>query len=308
MFPLLNLNSLFTFHFSNRYISASYRQDGKFKSTIGKEEKRWRGQTLFVRLPTSCQLVCYQHRYLPALRLISGPRSNIPIFDGCERGALVDDWLFKAEQVANLRGLTDAEKLEAFVPRLTGEARKFHSTKLAQIKDYDEWRQMMVAKFSTFFSKSFYLQQLETLKQKPNQSVRVFAREIDSLFVKALGLNVVSDRSLRGLKCRIKLNNLLFGLRDCVLNEIHAYIWMKKGGRLPSWASVVDSAQDLEWLIDLKQAKESSLVSSEWVGEGYTKVYISVSAVTGQSQRVAGYSVFFDENDSHKYDFNCFMF
>ena len=146
---------------------------------------------------------------LPALRLISGPRSNIPIFDGCERGALVDDWLFKAEQVANLRGLTDAEKLEAFVPRLTGEARKFHSTKLAQIKDYDEWRQMMVAKFSTFFSKSFYLKQLETVKQKPNQSVRVFAREIDSLFVKALGLNVVSDRSLRGLKCRIKLIYLI---------------------------------------------------------------------------------------------------
>lgn len=233
---------------------------------------------------------------LPAWRLLTRPRYTIPNFSGCKRGALVQDWLYESEQAASLLRWTDAEKLNEFVRHLRGEALDYHRQELARIKDYALWCKMMVAKFKKM-DKSFYLEELNNLKQKPDQSVREFAQEIDSLFVKALGLRFVTERSLYGLKLQMKISTFVFGLRDGIGNEISHLVW-RSYGHLPSMSRIVDAAQDVEWCTELiqKNKEQRTWVNPDWYGEGYVKVYIAVSAI--RDRQGAGYGVFFDKNDA----------
>ena len=145
--------------------------------------------------------------------------------------------------------------------------------------------------------KDFFVKQLMDLKQKPNQSVRKFAQEIDSLMVKTLGLAVVTNRLHRTFCLNTKLAYFSDGLREDVSIHLSSVI-LNNQGRMPFWSRIVEQAQDFEWLIDLQRKKTSANFAPQWNGEGYSKVYITISEE--RNYKLTGYSVFFGNNDDPK--------
>lgn len=229
---------------------------------------------------------------LPAnLKFLSTPRKTLPSFSGSTNGALVEDWLQESEKVANLEGWDDAFKLQKFTNKLKGDALTYYQSNLASVNDYGTWRNFMIEQF-TQNDRDFYKRQLDQLRQKPNQSVRAFAQEIDSLLVKSLGLGVVTDRSLKTFCFRVKLPYLTDGLREDIQKEISPSFFKYRGWS-PSWPFVVEKVQDIEWLIHLRknQFPPNHLQSSD-----YVKVYVAMSANT--ENKSTGFGVFFGENDT----------
>ena len=129
------------------------------------------------------------------------------------------------------------------------------------------------------------------LKQKPNQSVRKFAQEIDSLMVKTLGLAVVTSRLHRTFCLDTKLAYFSDGLREDVSIHLNSVI-LNNQGRMPFWSRIVEQAQDFEWLIDLQRKKTSANFAPQWNGEGYAKVYITISEEKNYRYKLTGYSVY----------------
>ncbi|KZS06986.1 Uncharacterized protein APZ42_029517 [Daphnia magna] len=224
------------------------------------------------------------------LKYLYKPRKTLPSFSGSENGALVQDWFQECENVAALLGWHDANMLQKFLTRLRGDALMYHQKNLTYVEDYCTWRSLMIEEFIQN-DRNYFLGQLEQLTQKPNQSVMTFAAEIDSLLVKALGLAVITDKSLKMFCFRVKLAYLIDGLREDVRKGIDSFLFEYMVG-FPSWSRVIEHVQDVEWLTDLR--KKQSIRNSSRSCD-YVKVYLAISGYRGFNE--TGYGVFFGEND-----------
>jgi hypothetical protein len=221
-------------------------------------------------------------------------RKTLPVFSGSEKGALIEDWFQECEKTATILKWTDFQKIREFSKKLSGIARTFHETQLKSITDYKTWRGSMIQNFvKQEKEKEILVKQLMDLKQNPNQSVRDFAQEISSLMVKILGLAIVTDKMYKTFSLNTKLAYFSDGLREDVWERLSSFI-LNNRGRSPSWSRIVQQAQDIEWLIDLK--KKSANITPQCGGEDYTKVYITVSA--DSTRKFTGYGVFFGKDDS----------
>ncbi|XP_057369829.1 uncharacterized protein LOC130690963 [Daphnia carinata] len=247
-----------------------------------------------VQLPTvlTADIDGYNTIIIPTnIKFIYKPRKTLPSFSGSENGALVEDWFQECERAASLLGWHEDIMLQKFIMRLRGDALMYHRKKLTYVEDYWDWRDLMIEEFM-HNDKYYFLGQLDQLRQKPHQSVTTFAAEIDSLLVKALGLAVITDKSLKTFCFRVKLAYLIDGLREVIRKEIGPRFHNYMTG-FPSWSRVIEEVQDVEWLIDLrkKQSIRNSLQSCN-----YVKVYLAISGDDETKQM--GYGVFFGENDS----------
>lgn len=230
------------------------------------------------------------------LKTFLKPRKTLPFFSGSKREALIEDWVQECERTAAILRWTESAMLEEFAKKLSGDARIFHEKSLKSVKDYKGWRKLMTDKFFQE-DKEFYVRQLINLKQKPDQSVRAFAQEIDSLMVKTLGLAIITDKLHKTFCLNTKLAYFSDGLRKDVWAHFGSLL-LKNRGRMPSWSWIVEEAQDTEWLIDLKKKSTNSKTAntSQWPIEDYTKVFITISWNKGKN--LTGYGVFFGDDDS----------
>ncbi|KAI9565372.1 hypothetical protein GHT06_009164 [Daphnia sinensis] len=224
------------------------------------------------------------------LKFLCKPRKTLPSFSGSENGALVEDWFQECEKVADLFGWNDVTMLKQFSGRLKGDAFIFHRKNVAHIKDYRTWRTYMTEEFIQK-DKHYFLEKLDYLRQKSNQSVEAFADEIDSVLVKALGLGVFTNSTLHMFCKNVKLAYLIDGVRSVVRKEIDDHLYNYLVG-LSSWSRVVEEVQDIEWLVDLKKKQ---CARNSWRSSDYVKVYIAISGYPKINE--TGYGVFFGEND-----------
>jgi hypothetical protein len=230
------------------------------------------------------------------LKTFLKPRKTLPFFSGSKREALIEDWVQECERTAAILRWTESVMLEEFAKKLSGDARIFHEKFLKSVKDYKDWRKLMTDEFFEK-DKEFYVRQLINLKQKPDQSVRAFAQEIDSLMVKTLGLAIITDKLHKTFCLNTKLAYFSDGLREDVRAHFGS-ILLKNRSRVPSWSWIVEASQDAEWLIDLrkKSAYSKTANTPQSAIKDYTKVYITISC--NKEKNLTGYGVFFGDNDS----------
>jgi hypothetical protein len=230
------------------------------------------------------------------LKTFLKPRKTLPFFSGSKREALIQDWLEECEKTATILRWTESVMLEEFAKKLSGNARIFHEQILKSVKDYKDWRKLMTDEFFEK-DKEFYVGQLINLKQKPDQSVRAFAQEIDSLMVKTMGLAIITDKLHKTFCLNTKLAYFSDGLREDVWTHFGS-ILLKDRSRIPSWSWIVEASQDAEWLIDLRKKSAYSRTANipQSAIEDYTKVYITMSE--DKEKKLTGYGVFFGDNDS----------
>lgn len=213
-------------------------------------------------------------------------RGSLPGFYGCESGALIEDWLDECEKAANLNGWTKQEMLKNFAKHLHGGAKIFHQQELIGIQSFEEWKEAMIMKYKRE-DKSYYMRKFNELRQETRQPVQEFLALIDSYFVKAYGLAVVTARPLRSVKSLIKINILAKGLLPEIWAEIEQLVC--PDDRIPPWGEIVKALKDTEWKLKLLKSKIRLPIKNP---ERFFKAYIASSAI---NQVVAGYGVFFND-------------
>ncbi len=228
------------------------------------------------------------------LKTFLKPRKTLPFFSGSKREALIEDWFQECEKTAAILRWTESIMLKEFAKKLSGDARIFHEKIFKSAKDYKDWRKLMTDEFFEK-DKEFYVRQLINLKQKPDQSVRAFAQEIDSLMVKTLGLAIITDKLYKTFCLNTKLAYFSDGLREDVWAHFGS-VFLKNRRRMPFWSCIVEEAQDAEWLIDLRKKSTYSKTDNTPPIEDYTKVYITISSI--KEKNLTGYGVFFGDDDS----------
>lgn len=218
-------------------------------------------------------------------------RKTIPRFSGSPNEALIEDWLQECEKAAKLNGWNENEKLSKFSKKLKGAALDYHQ-ELFEIENYEEWKNKMIMKFK-LEDKEFYQKRLQELKQTPEQSVTSFFLELNSLFVKAYGLAILTEKSLNEIRLRRKVTILSKGLRPDVWSKIQHFA-VPKRGKMPSWTRIFKEAIETEReIIMLEKLKSKTRQFKN--EENFTEVYIACSAIKRQE---VGYGVFFDKNSS----------
>jgi hypothetical protein len=152
---------------------------------------------------------------------------TIPQFSGKLKEKSILDWFKQAEKIATATGWDDSEKLRFFSSRLVKPASDFHETLLKDKKatTYDQWKKYLIEGFMDDIERDQARIDLESLRQKPDQRVRDFAKEIDDLYAKAYGTEIseATEDSTVQLRDREKKRILLAGMRDAIYKRLVLY-------------------------------------------------------------------------------------
>jgi hypothetical protein len=152
---------------------------------------------------------------------------TIPQFSGRLKEKSVLDWFKQAEKIATATGWDDSEKLRFFSSRLVKPASDFHEQLVKDEKadSYNLWKKYLIEGFMDDIERDQARIDLESLKQKPDQRIRDFAKEIDDLYAKAYGTEIseaTEDLTVQ-LRDREKKRIFLAGMRDAIYKRLVLY-------------------------------------------------------------------------------------
>lgn len=137
----------------------------------------------------------------PAPFVVQQPRVP-PLFSGstCED---VQDWLERYERVATFNKWSDEDKLRNVFFSLEDSARTWYENQELSLTTWEAFKRHLSATFASILRKERAEALLQTRQQHPNESVTVFAEEMQKLFRHA-DANMTEDKKLQYLMRAVK--------------------------------------------------------------------------------------------------------
>ena len=170
---------------------------------------------------------------------------TIPQFSGKLKEKSILDWFKMAEKTAVTAGWDDSQKLRFFSSRLTKPASDFHETLVKEQKAlvYSQWKKYLMEGFMDEIEKDQARSDLESLRQKPDQRIRDFAREIDDLYSKAYGVTIseATDDVAVQLRDREKKKIFFTGMKEAVYKRLVLFVPKSK-----TFKEIVEASQEIE--------------------------------------------------------------
>lgn len=178
-------------------------------------------------------------------------KQQIPYFSGKLGEQTVHEWFEKADRVAQAEGWNNQRRLRIFQERLTKPASCYNETiPEATRADYAAWRAAFITGFSDEATKNRWKNELEKMKQDPNERVRDFAARINQMYLQVHGPGPANNQQVdvQTLREDTKKKIFLNGLRRDVYNNIWSRIAPET-----NWHDVVTTATTVEAVIEKKQ-------------------------------------------------------